>query len=378
MGRFERANRGSGAWTGDDTDNLFPDDFSSEEAELAGELRELFAPEHEELPPLFTQTMLGDAHHTPVDTDLERRMAHRVRRQLNLPAAPLFERHHLWRTVLRDLPARVSRPVAASLSALVLLMTLTVVLATPSFAAGVQLIFGHTGALQVRSYPTHVGKSEATAQAGKVTSSTAPTRVEWLGETLRHYQFSQMLLSAPQSWSDGPVVELRYQLPHDQLMSAHSGSGVLDIREFRPAPTLAHVLQVVADGSATPVTVGFAPAAYVDGQWVHFGRNQDWQFGIKSELIFEQDGLVFWIVGDQRDGIGQEQLVDAALHLSTVSVAQITSPAPSLRLIGEQLVGKITNPAAGEVLALIHVGGSATSADVAFVSLANSSPGGMS
>ena len=111
MGRFERANRGSGAWTGDDTDNLFPDDFSYEEAEFAGELRELFAPEREELPPLFTQTMLGDAHHTPVDTELERRMAHRVRRQLNLPAAPLFERHHLWRTVLRDLPARMTNAV---------------------------------------------------------------------------------------------------------------------------------------------------------------------------------------------------------------------------------------------------------------------------
>ncbi|HZC77054.1 MAG TPA: hypothetical protein VE258_04860, partial [Ktedonobacterales bacterium] len=232
----------------------------------------------------------------------------------------------------------------------------------------------HTGVLQVRTYPTHVGKSEATTQAAKVTSSTAPTRVEWLGETLGRYQFSQMLLSAPQSWSDGPVVELRYQLPHDQ----HGGSGVLDIREFRPAPTLAHVLQVVADGSATPVTVGFAPAAYVDGRWVHYGWNQEWQYGIKSELIFEQDGLVFWIVGDQRDGIGQEQLVDAALHLSTVSVSQITSPAPSLRLIGEQLVGSVADPAAGEVLALIHVGGSTTSADVAFVSLANSSPGGMS
>lgn len=376
MGRFERANGGGGAWTGDDTDNLFPDDFSSEEAEFAGELRELFAPEREELPPLFTQTMLGDAHHTATGADFERRMAHRVRRQLNLPAAPLFERHHLWRTVLRDLPARVSRPVAASLSALVLLMTLTVVLATPSFAAGVQLIFGHTGALQVHTYPTHVGKSEATTttQTAKVKSSTAPARVEWLGETLGHYQFSQMLLSAPQSWSDGPVVELRYQLPHDQ----HSGTGVLDIREFRPAPTLAHVLQVVADGSATPVTVGFAPAAYVDGQWVHYGRNQDWQYGIKSELIFEQNGLVFWIVGDQRDGIGQEQLVDAALHLSTVSVAQITLPAPSLRLIGEQLVGSVADPAAGEVLALIRSGGGTTSADVAFVALASSSPGSMS
>jgi hypothetical protein len=183
-----------------------------------------------------------------------------------------------------------------------------------------------------------------------------------------------MLLSAPQSWTDGPVVELRYQLLHDQ----RSGSGVLDVREFHPAPTLAHVLQVVAAGSATPVTVGDAPAAYVDGQWVHYGRNQDWQYGIKSELIFEQDGLVFWIVGDQRDGVGQEQLVDAALHLSMVSVAQITLPAPSLRLIGEQLVGSVADPAAGEVLALIRVGVSSNSPDVAFVSLADSSPGGMS
>jgi hypothetical protein len=374
MGRFERANSGSGAWTGDGDDNLFPDDFSCEEAELAGELRDLFAPELEELPPLFTQTMLGDARHTPADADFERRMAHRVRRRLNLPAAPLFERRHLWRTALRDLPARVSRPVAASLSALVLLMTLSVVLATPSFATGIQLIFGHTGALQVRTYPTHVSTSGATAHASKVTGRTVPTRVEWLGETLGQYQFSQMLLSAPQSWSDGPVVELRYQLLHNK----HSGSGVLDIREFSPASNLAHVLQVVAEGSATPVTVGAAPAAYVDGQWVHYGRNQDWQYGVKSELIFEQDGLVFWIVGDQRDGIAREQLVDAALHLSTVSIAQLTMPAPSLRLIGEQLVGSVADPAAGEVLALIHVGGTTNGPDVAFVSLANSSPGGMS
>src|SRR5260370_1077054 len=195
-------------------------------------------------------------------------------------------------------------PVAASRSALVLLMTLTVVLATPSFAAGVQLIFGHTGALQVRSYPTHVGTPNATAQAAKVTSRTAPTRVEWPGVTLGHYQFSQMLLSAPQSWSDGPVVELRYHVPHDQ----QSGSGVLDIREFRPAPTLAHVLQVVADGSATPVTVGFAPAAYVDGQWGHYGWNQEGQFGIKSAVIFGEDGRGFWHVRAQRHCMGQGRL----------------------------------------------------------------------
>src|SRR5258707_5066103 len=113
MGRFERDNGGSGAWTGDDTENLFRDDFSSEEAEFAGELRELFAPECEELPPLFTQTMLGNAHHTPADGDFERRMAHRVRRRLNLPAAPLFERRHLWRTASRALPGRVSPPGAA-------------------------------------------------------------------------------------------------------------------------------------------------------------------------------------------------------------------------------------------------------------------------
>jgi hypothetical protein len=61
-----------------------------------------------------------------------------------------------------------------------------------------------------------------------------------------------------------------------------------------------------------------------------------------------------------------------------VSVAQITSPAPSLRLIGEQLVGSVADPAAGEVLALIRVGVSSNSPDVAFVSLADSSPGGMS
>lgn len=368
MSRFERANGGSDAWTGDD--HLFPDDFSTEEVEFASELRELFATEREDLPPLFTQTLLGEPRLRVPDTGFERRLVRGVLRALNLPRAPLFDRGTLLRSAMRDLFTQLSRPVAASFSALIVLMTLTVVLASPAFAAGVRLIFGHAGALQVQSYPTHVSSSGSMAHvAQRPPNAIPPMQVEWLGQSIGQYHYSELSMSSPQQWSDGPVVELRYT-----RSGKGGGSGLLDVREFKPAPGLAHVLQVVADNSATPVSVGGLPGVYVDGRWSYIKQYKIWQWGIKSELIFERNGLIYWIVADQRDGMGQDQLTAAALQLSPVLIRQLVA-APSLRLVGEQLVGSLQDPTDGEVIALVRAGNSSTDEQVAFVSLARSYPG---
>ena len=88
------------------------------------------------------------------------------------------------------------------------------------------------------------------------------------------------------------------------------------------------VLQVVKDGSTTALKYdqnGSAQAIFVDGQWMLRNKFQMpvWVYGQRSELIYQKDGIVFWIVGDQRDDINQKTLLNIAgslrsLHLITL------------------------------------------------------------
>src|SRR5690348_5329499 len=40
-----------------------------------------------------------------------------------------------------------------------------------------------------------------------------------------------------------------------------------------------------------------------------------WKAGGRSEIIYQQDGVVFWLAGDQRDGINQKVLLKMAQSL---------------------------------------------------------------
>lgn len=85
MSMFERASTGS-AWTDSDDEELnFPDDFSREEATFARELRDIFAPEREDLPPLYIPTLIDHEWHTSIESAFEQKLTCRVFHRLRLP-----------------------------------------------------------------------------------------------------------------------------------------------------------------------------------------------------------------------------------------------------------------------------------------------------
>src|SRR5213080_741498 len=127
------------------------------------------------------------------------------------------------------------------------------------------------------------------------------------------------LYEEPQeSWADGPFMEFDYT---SNSATAH-GTGKLAIREFKLKPDVS-VLQVAKDGSTTAIKTdqdGLAQAIYVDGQWTFRNKFPVWVYGQRSELIYQKDGIVFWIVGDQRDGMGKDQLLKIATSLQVLQI----------------------------------------------------------
>jgi len=366
MREFERARRDSAGT--DHTEQRFPDDFSREEEVFASELRELFPLEAEILPPQFIQTVIEDERHAPTPPGFEQKLTYNVFSRLSLPRGPLFPRQSRtpWSNV-RQTFGRATRPLSASLVAVALLMVISVVMASPSFAAGVQLLLTHTGVRQVNHYPGEVSASLPKVPAKAATSNpTFP--IYWLGAKVDKYDFSGARVLPAQSWSNGSMVEMQYTIPEDT-----PGSGVLDIREFQVASDLAAVLQMVETGSATWLNVDGTPAVYVNGIWseraVHQQPMMDgpvWQFGIRSELMIEHDGVVFWIVGDQRDGADQAELVKLARTL-TVTSSRILHPHPvTLHVLGESFMQVFEKPKGRELYYLVPRG-AALSSNTGFI-----------
>ena len=351
MSGFERADGGA-AWTTEES-HEFPADFSREEAEFANELRELFAVEEEDAPPLYTQTLLDNERHAPVEPGFDTKLTYHVFRRLRLSRRALVERRRVpfsWGDLYDGL-AHVSRPVATSFSAVLVLMIFTLVLAAPSFASGMRILLGQTGVEQVQSYPQNIQKPTP-ASSGDMDSLPQfdPSMpLTWLGASSGDYVYQGTRLLPKETWSKGAIVDLQYQ-----LSSAHVGTGLLDIREFQVDPQYAAVLQVVEDGSAYLVKVGATPAVFVDGVWM--GLRRGWQSGIRSDLIFEQNGVVFWIAGDQRDGMGQDELVRLASLLSPVAPATLRSNRLSVRLVGQSLAISFEQPIGTEIVRLVPAG----------------------
>lgn len=361
MGEFERANDG-GAWAMDD-ETTFPVDFSSEEAAFAAELRDLFDPEREELPPYFAQTLIENDRHAVIEQGYEHKVAYQVLRRLDLPRAPLVSPHATFLRALGEGVRNMSRPVLSSLSALLVTMLMTAVLAAPSFAAGLHILLGHTGVVQVQRYPGNVRTSGTMAHVRAQQPDIATIAdLQWFGPKIDGYTYSSVSFSVPQQWSNGPVADVEYV-----KSTVGQGNGLLDIREFRPAADLSSVLQMVAVGAATSVTVAGMPAVYVDGRWTTSNGRPAWQWGTQGELICERNGLILWITADQRDNIGQDDLVAIANSLAPAPLAKLAPMQPSLRFVGEELQGSLQNPTDGEVLALVPIGANPDSAQVSFI-----------
>lgn len=374
MGKFEPSESAETA-ASSQPDSSFPADFTSDEREFTEALQGVFSPEREELPPLYVQTLVGDATSRPIDSGFEQKLTYQVLSRLGLPRSPLFDPpttpgaapRATGRTrVLR----RLGRSGAVLTTCAMLFMAFSVALASPSFAAGMRILLAHSGVQQVQSYPTHVRPSASMVhQSQSAGHAQQPLNwIDWFGPTVGNYSYENVEVGAPQEWSDGPIVDVRYV-----LHAPSGGSGQLDVHEFHIAPDLSSILQVVAEGSAAPIQVGNKLGVYVDGQWVHDGLRPTWRSGIREELIVERDGLIFWIVADKRDGMAAADLAAAAAQLTQVPLASLTPPRPTLRIAGRDLQDALASPN-DDIFALIPAGSSAEDGPAAFVSYAPGMP----
>jgi hypothetical protein len=358
-----------------------PDDFTEEDIVFAQELSTLFSPPDEILPPYYAQTLLQaeDPRYTLVDDAFAHKTSARVFRALKLRRR-LFPRRRSPFVVigqtLRDIAT--SKTLIAWAAALMLIMMLTAAFTAPSFERGVAMLLhgSRAGVLQVHKAPAVQHNTDEYLPKSKTHfNNTRPTQVSllaaehmlsfplyWPQWIPPNYTLDNIKIYADSNdgWYNGPVVDLIYDI--DTTLTAPKGNGQIVVREFNPTE---QVLQVVQDGYATPIGAdqyGENPEAiYVDGQWMLTGKMSAriWEHGGRSEIIYQQDGVVFWIAGDQRDGINQKLLMKMVQSLQT------TNPATPMLLktlkatiYQPNSVDTIYNPFAGDIISVASPDGS--------------------
>ncbi|GAC1392926.1 MAG: hypothetical protein NVS4B12_22430 [Ktedonobacteraceae bacterium] len=315
-----------------------PEDFTAEEIAFAQEMETLFSLEKEDMPPYYVQTLLEgeDTRFQPVEHGFEYKTRAHVFRRLKLRRRLFRSKHAPFFPVTQ--PARPQRSMLALLVACVLFAFFTLVATGPSFASGLEMLLSgnHGGVLQVNGYPSLSSKNSANLHLAdtlamlpkKMSVLEAQQQLEFVIHRPlsipNHYTLSSMYLyqGINQSWADGPALELDYsyirpgELTHD--------TNQISVCEFKPK---GQVLQIVKLGAAHFVQLGrdnHAQAIYVDGRWVRVNKYaHDWVYGERSEIIYEHDGVIFWIVGDQRDGIGQKTLLEIANSLQPFDMRAI-------------------------------------------------------
>jgi hypothetical protein len=355
MNGFDQfASSETGASGAERLEPLFPADFTQDETLFASELRDIYDIEREDLPAGYVPTILGYERHKPAQPGFERRLTRRVFRELNLPGRPLFERRPLFQfaAALTE-PAQelryAGRAAIGVLASVMLVMVMSMVFATPSFADGLQILLGHTGVQQVADYPRNVHESAAL----QTQPQEIQTPLYWMGPTVGDYAYLGMRKLPSEGWSKGPIVDVQYV-----LTDIPAGSGVLDVRMFQIADDYQAVLKVVQSGSAREIKFGDTWAIYVDGTWMAQGRHRFWQAGVHSQLLFEKNGVIFWITGDQRDGMDQAHLLAAASKITAASSTEVNVRHLSVGLVGGELQSLFHDSMGEEVYALISRGDS--------------------
>lgn len=345
-----------------------PDDFSDEDMTFAQELGSLFDIEQEDLPPYFVQTLLDSENprFQPVEQGFEHKARALVFRRLNLKRRLFGKNHFSVGSVVAALPAR--RPLVAFGLAMMLFMLMTIIITGPSFAAGMEILLsgGKTGVMTVHEYP-RIPATKNSGLADIIDPDGGPQQISlpaaqlqlhfpmyWPLAVPNSYNLNNIYLySEPrQLWTDGPFIEFDYSLPN----SSTGNANVLAVREFKLDPSV-KVLQVVKDGAAQPIGVaqnGQATAIYVDGQWVlHNKDHVDWVYGQRSELIYQRDGVVFWIVGSQLDGMNENMLMNIANSLQPVDITLAMHDGLLSHLIYVNIQdGNVSGPFSGDVLAI--------------------------
>lgn len=309
---------------------VVPPDFSGEDIAFAQELEALFALDEEEVPPYFVQTLLepDDPRFQVIEPGFEHKTRAHVFRRLKLHRRLFTPQRPPLGAVVNRIPAR--RPLLALLASCLLFMLFTAAFTSQSFTEGMAILLrdARSGVYQVHTYPKGVASvsyGRNHAQPQMISLIDAQHRLHfpmyWPQVTQNNYLLENMYLyqDTTQTWADGPILELGYD-DTSSGVTTH-GTGEIAIREFKPNED---ILQVVEDGAANAIQIdtnGRAQAIYVDGQWVSSkGFVPHWVYGERSELIYQKDGVVFWIVGDQRDGIGKDALLDIAQSLQAVNV----------------------------------------------------------
>jgi hypothetical protein len=315
-----------------------PDDFTTEDLAFVEELNALFSPEEENLPPYYVQTLLDadDQRFEPIPREFEHRTSARVFRRLKLRRRIFYTHVSPLRALSTGISdASVRRSLLAMVSMFILVMLLTVAFTGSSFATGVAILLRgvHGGGVYLTNrYPVGLVQSALpnaqndsspkflsllSAQGQMAFPMYSPAYMP-SGYSLTHIN---LYVGLDQQWANGPMLELEFSLPPSYVGLA--GTGQIWVREFEPR---ANVLQLVKEGMSVPINEdenGRARAIYVDGVWDLSSREgPQWIAGGRSELIYQVNDVVFWIVGDQRDGIGQSQLLDIAHGLAAVQMNQ--------------------------------------------------------
>jgi hypothetical protein len=321
-----------------DHKQALPPDFSEEDLAFAQELNTIFSPEQEDLPPYFVQTLLQaeDPRFRPVEHGFEKKTSARVFRRLKLRRS-LFNTHRPAMEVISNSLHGIvaNRSLLAFASALMLVMVFTVAFTAPSFTSGMALLLQgtHSGIYQVEHYPDGVKRHHPDfflygpqSEPQQISLLAARQQLNfpmyWPQMVPRNYSSPSIFLEdTGQQWAEGPILDLIYNLNNPGL-SSNNDSQII-VREFKPRED---VLQLVQEGAAHPIEVdqyGQAKAIYVDGQWA-LQDNQSlpqWAYGGRSELIYQQNGIVFWIVGNQHYGVGEKTLMTIAQSLQVFYIS---------------------------------------------------------
>jgi len=129
------------------------------------------------------------------------------------------------------------------------------------------------------------------------------------------------------------------------------------VREFQPKED---VLQLVQEGAAHPIEIdqyGQAKAIYVDGQWaLQDGQIlPQWAYGGRSELIYQQDGIIFWIVGNQHYGVNEKTLLTIAQSLQVFQMShQMHMLSDSRDLRGATLIDTVPDQFTTDVVVVFR------------------------
>lgn len=339
MSEFERSENNKGK-----EDQIFstpmsavPDDFTEEDLAFASDLHSFFSPESENLPPYYVQTLLeaDDQRFEPVVCGFEYKTNARVFRHLKLRRrlfCPCTSPFSALSISMEDTSLR--RSALAMVGTFMLVMLLTIALTGSSFASGVAILLRGTygGVYHTNRYPVGLVQSSHTDPSVSAVPTTRQISlfavrqqlhfpIYWPEYSLPEYtlQHINLYIGLDQQWADGPMLEFEYSLPST---GDSAGTGKVWVREFMPRTD---VLQLVKEGASLPIDVdksGQALAIYVNGQWNADASGEPvWSYGSRSELIYQVDGIVFWIAGSQSDGVAEKELMQVAQGLSLYSAA---------------------------------------------------------